>query len=170
MDHEPQLKHKFNIQEIYPTPSSVKIGFQTGIANVWNKLMGNPTTFNITFAKDILDGKTMKNSGRTAEYDPTDDMFLFGLETMRSAWTTGLSEEDLAFLIGAHEGTHKVQFAREGAPKPSPTSSYINHQDYLNDKFEEEAWNEAIQAFKLRRPDINIQIGLSGGKKNYSSQ
>lgn len=169
MDPEIESKHTYKITELHPTPVEVKKGFQDGVSAGWNSLRGEPTTFNIIFANLIISEKTKEDSGETAEYDQHTDRFLFSLSTFKKAWQAAdVSDGELAFLIGAHEGSHKAQLARDGSLS---ISGQLAEEEYLNDQQEQEAWRIALKAYNQRNPDQPIeQIILEGGKKTYTAE
>ena len=144
---------------------SVKSAVEKGISTVWNKLVGKPSTFNVVHTGRLTNPKTGRVlKKRSAEYDSETDTFVLAHETMKETNKAGLSNADYAFILSAHESTHKAQHHRGDTAPPSPKTDDEQNPRFDN-RHEDEAWRESLDAFKKHRPGVSGYVQI--GKKRY---
>lgn len=159
-----QPQHSFEVENLVGVDQSV-IDYSTwAAAKVWGRNVGQPTTFRLLFCYYISDGNG-KITDRAGEYDPDLDAIKIAVrsDSFNVFRANGLSEEATALLITAHETAHRWQFKRGDDPAPS---NHLDPDQYESDRFEQEAWREALYVFKEAFP--NASGGFKIGKRNYT--
>lgn len=152
--------HKFT--EVSPLTENAA---KQAIAMVWDKNIGEPTTFNLAFASRITNPETDEDTGRGEEYDPDLDMFKFALNTMTERLKFGLPEEQVMVIVAAHSAFHKVQFARGENPRTVSMNPIVYEQkEYFNRPEEKSAWIEALHVFKKIYPGAKGSFTTGGVK------
>jgi hypothetical protein len=164
MEEEIFSEHEFNSKELVKVEPEIKTAVEQAVSMVWNKMHGGPETFNVVYATCFTDPDTGKRINHSAEYNPDNDTLTIALDTMKQKYGAVIPNDEIAFILSAHETVHKVQFTRPGE-KPKP-SYEMTEMQYYDDKHEAEAWAEAFDAYKKFRP--NVKGGITIGNRSFT--
>jgi hypothetical protein len=136
-------------------------GVSRGIRRVLEKHGLGGKREKIAFTDGIRDGDG--NYLRSASmYIPDQDLFAVAVwsSTFLTLQTQDLDDEMLGFLLGAHEAQHKVQCNSDNRPSLLPRGI---DEDDTTDFHEQDAWREAMEAFKAEFPDIEeLELQFNG--------
>lgn len=148
----------YEITKLVETPREVIDAAKEATAMIWNHHIGKPTVMRLVFASKLVKTESFprrflrrtQDKGLKAAYSHNTDTIQFSLTTItdRERVKVPLSDADKVFIFAAHEAMHKVQFARGDTLQIHEELTDL----YDTDSHEEEAWIEALQAFKKKYP------------------